>query len=267
MSATRILPVAIRNAGDLATICAGEGAKSDPLWERATKAKRQWIRDRLAELGTFAWVAYNGADPIGMIQCHPDHDATGVGVAIIDCIWVPKKSRWGRGIGSKLLAEVETTMQRQHRWFDGKPADGMAAMAFHGEAEGQQSAESFYLHHGFIHLDGAADLMFKPFLPETVWTPTPRALMAPASLPDDEARVTVLLGPLSCPFQYRILSQTGVYAGDKLGLATLEIDAVADPEGYAAHGAVTGILVNGHLLQHDLLRRDKLDKELARLQT
>src|SRR5450756_2754596 len=59
MSATRILPVAIRNAGDLATICAGEGAKSDPLWERATKAKRQWVRDRLAELGTFAWVAYN----------------------------------------------------------------------------------------------------------------------------------------------------------------------------------------------------------------
>ncbi len=100
MSATRILPVAVRNAGDLATICAGEGAKSDPLWERAIKAKRQWVRDRLAEMGTFAWVAYNGADPIGMIQCHPDRDGAGVGVAVIDCIWVPKKSRWGRGIAA-----------------------------------------------------------------------------------------------------------------------------------------------------------------------
>ncbi|MHB8106858.1 MAG: GNAT family N-acetyltransferase [Candidatus Cryosericum sp.] len=265
MSATRILPVAVRNAGDLATICAGEGAKSDPLWERATKAKRQWVRERLAELGTFAWVAYNGADPIGMIQCHPERDPAGVGVAVIDCIWVPKKSRWGRGIGSKLLAEVETTMQRQHRWFDGKPADGMAAVAFHGESEGQQSAESFYLHHGFVHMDGESDLMFKPFLPETVWVPTPRAVAAPTSLPDDDARVTVLLGPLSCPFQYRILSQTGTYVGEKLGMTVTEVDAVADPEGYLAHGGLTGILVKGHVLGHNLLQREKLDEELRGL--
>jgi GNAT superfamily N-acetyltransferase len=267
MSATRILPVAIRNAGDLASICAGEGAKSDPLWERATKAKRQWVRDRLAELGTFAWVAYNGADPIGMIQCHPEHDASGTGVAVIDCIWVPKKSRWGRGIGSKLLAEVETTMQRQHRWFDGKPADGIAAEAFHGEAEGQQSAESFYLHHGFVHVDGTPDLMFKPFAPETTWVPARQALTSPTPLPDDQARVTVLLGPLSCPFQYRILSQTGTYVGTKLGMPVTEVDALSNPEEYAAHGGLTGILVNGRPLQHDLLRRDKLDEELSRLKT
>ncbi|MBA4364410.1 MAG: hypothetical protein C0398_00170 [Coprothermobacter sp.] len=265
MSATRILPVAVRNAGDLATICAGEGAKSDPLWERATKAKRQWARDRLAELGTFAWVAYNGADPIGMIQCHPDRDPMGVGVAVIDCIWVPKKSRWGRGIGSKLLAEVETTMQRQHRWFDGKTADGMAAIAFHGEAEGQQSAESFYLHHGFVHVDGDPDLMFKPFLPETVWTSTPRAVVEPTTLPDDQARVTVLLGPLSCPFQYRILSQTGTYVGEKLGIPVTEVDAVIDPERYLAHGGHPGILVHGRPLQYDLLQRERLNEELRGL--
>jgi GNAT superfamily N-acetyltransferase len=265
MSATRILPVAVRNAGDLATICAGEGAKSDPVWERATKAKRQWVRDRLVELGTFAWVAYNGADPIGMIQCHPDRDAAGVGVAVIDCIWVPKKSRWGRGIGSKLLAEVEATMQRQHRWFDGKPANGMAAMAFHGEAEGQQSAESFYLHHGFAHVPGDPDLMFKPFLPETVWTPTPRTLTTPTSLPDDQARVTVLLGPLSCPFQYRILSQTSIYVAEKLGMPVVEVDAAGDPEGYMARGGRPGILVKGRLLEHDLWQREKLDQELAGL--
>jgi len=265
MSATRILPVAVRNAGDLATICAGEGAKSDPLWERATKAKRQWVRDRLAELGTFAWVAYNGADPIGMIQCHPDRDTMGVGVALIDCIWVPKKSRWGRGIGSKLLAEVEVTMQRQHRWFDGKPADGMAAMAFHGEAEGQQSAESFYLHHGFAHVGSDPDLMFKPLQPDTVWTPTPRAVVTPTSLPDDQARVTVLLGPLSCPFQYRMLSKTGTYVGEKLGMTVVEVDAVSDPEGYLAHGGHPGILAGGCPLDYDLLQRGKLDEELGGL--
>jgi GNAT superfamily N-acetyltransferase len=265
MSATRILPVAVRNAGDLATICAGEGAKSDPLWERATKAKRQWVRDRLAELGTFAWVAYNGADPIGMIQCHPDRDPTGAGVAVIDCIWVPKKSRWGRGIGSKLLAEVETTMQRQHRWFDGKPADGMAAIAFHGEAEGQQSAESFYLHHGFVHVDGNPDLMFKPFLPETVWTPALLPGAQTTALPGDEARVTVLLGPLSCPFVYRVLSQTGTYAAEKLGIPVVEVDATGDSEGYVARGGHPGILVKGRRLEHDLWQREKLDQELTEL--
>lgn len=266
MSATRILPIAVRNAGDLATICTGEGAKSDPLWERAAKAKRQWIRDRLAELGTFAWVAYNGADPIGMVQCHPEHDASGTGVAVIDCIWVPKKSRWGRGVGSKLLAEVETTMQRQHHWFNGKAADGIAAMAFHGEAEGQQSAESFYLRHGFVHVDGYPDLMFKPFSPDTAWTPNPPTAMTPTSLPDDDGRVTVLLGPVACPFQYRILSQTGTYVATKLGLPVTEVDAVGDPDGYSAHGGCTGVLVNGHPLKHDLLQRDKLDAEVAGLQ-
>ncbi len=265
MSATRILPVAVRNAGDLATICAGEGAKSDPLWERAIKAKRQWVRDRLAEMGTFAWVAYNGADPIGMIQCHPDRDGAGVGVAVIDCIWVPKKSRWGRGIGSKLLAEVETTMQRQHRWFDGKPADGMAAMAFHGEAEGQQSAESFYLRHGFAHVPGDPDLMFKPFLPETVWMPSLLAETPTTAMPDDQDRVTVLLGPLSCPFQYRVLSQTGTYVAEKLSLQVVEVDAAGDPEGYAARGSHPGILVKGRLLEHDLWQREKLDQELTGL--
>jgi hypothetical protein len=138
-------------------------------------------------------------------------------------------------------------------------------MVFHGEAEGQQSAESFYVHHGFVHVDGDPDLMFKPFLPETVWTPTPRAVMTPTSLPDDQARVTVLLGPLSCPFQYRILSQTGTYAGEKLGLTVIEVDAVVDPEGYLAHGGLTGILVKGRLLGHDLLQREKLDEELRGL--
>jgi GNAT superfamily N-acetyltransferase len=263
MSAARILPVAIRNAGDLAKICAGEGAKSDPLWERAIKAKKQWVRDRLSELGTFAWLAYDGAEPTGMIQCHPER--TNIDVCVIDCIWIPKKSRWGRGIGSKLLAEVETTMQRQHRWFDGKPADGLAAMAFHGEAEGQQSAESFYLGHGFAHVEGVPDLMFRALQPDIVWIPGPRAEKVPTPVPGDEARVTVVLGPLSCPFMFRMLSKTGAYAGEKLGLPVAEVDLVADPEGYAAHGGQTGILVKGHLLEHDLWQREKLDEELKGL--
>jgi GNAT superfamily N-acetyltransferase len=263
MSATRILPVAIRNAGDLATICAGESAKSDPLWERAIKAKRQWVRDRLAELGTFAWVAYNGADPIGMIQCHPER--SNIDVCVIDCIWIPKKSRWGRGIGSKLLAEVETTMQRQHRWFDGKPADGLAAVAFHGEAEGQQSAESFYLGHGFAHVEGDPDLMFRALQPDVVWTPAPRAQSMPTPLPGDEKRITVVLGPLSCPFQYRILTRTGTYVGEKLGLPVADVDAVTDPEGYLARGGHPSILVHGHALRFDLLQREKLDEELKGL--
>jgi hypothetical protein len=156
-------------------------------------------------------------------------------------------------------------MQRQHRWFDGKPADGMAAIAFHGEAEGQQSAESFYLHHGFVHMDGDSDLMFKSFLPDVVWTSTPRTVVTPTSLPEDQARITVLLGPLSCPFQYRIHSQTGTYVGDKLGMTVTEVDAVIDPEGYLAHGGLSGILVNGRLLQHDLLQRERLDRELMEL--
>jgi len=156
-------------------------------------------------------------------------------------------------------------MQRQHRWFDGKPADGMAAMAFHGEAEGQQSAESFYVHHGFVHMDSDPDLMFKSFQPDIVWTPASHAVVPPTSLPDDQARVTVLLGPLSCPFQYRILSQTGTYVGEKLGMTVTEVDAVIDPEGYLAHGGLTGILVNGRLLGYDLLRREKLDEELRGL--
>lgn len=263
MSATRVLPVAVRNAGDLAMICAGEGAKSDPLWERATKAKRQWVRDRLAELGTFAWVAYNGADPIGMIQCHPER--TNIDVCVIDCIWIPKKSRWGRGIGSKLLAEVETTMQRQHRWFDGKPADGLAAIAFHGEAEGQQSAESFYLHHGFVHADGVPDLMFRPLQPDLVWVPGPHTEKMPTAVPGDEARVTVVLGPLSCPYQFRMLTKTGEYVGEKLGLPVVEVDSVVDPEGYVARGGRTGILVHGHALQNDLSHHEMLDEELTGL--
>ncbi|HWQ21336.1 MAG TPA: hypothetical protein VN478_01255, partial [Clostridia bacterium] len=154
---------------------------------------------------------------------------------------------------------------RQHRWFDGKPADGMAAMAFHGEAEGQQSAESFYLHHGFAHVPGDPDLMFKPFLPETVWTPTLLATRPTTALPDDQARVTVLLGPLSCPFQYRVLSQTGTYVAEKLGIPVVEVDATGDSEGYVARGGRPGILVKGRLLEYDLWQREKLDQELAGL--
>ncbi len=263
MSAARILPVAIRNAGDLAKICAGEGAKSDPLWERAIKARKQWVRDRLSELGTFAWLAYDGAEPTGMIQCHPER--TNIDVCVIDCIWIPKKSRWGRGIGSKLLAEVETTMQRQHRWFDGKPADGLAAMAFHGEAEGQQSAESFYLGHGFAHVEGVPDLMFRALQPDLVWLPGPRTEKIPTAVPGDEARVTVVLGPLSCPCQFRMLIRTGEYVGEKLGLPVVEVDSVADPEGYVARGGRTGILVHGHALQNDLSHHEMLDEELTGL--
>jgi hypothetical protein len=107
--------------------------------------------------------------------------------------------------------------------------------------------------------------MFKSFQPDIVWTPTPRAVVAPTSQPDDQARVTVLLGPLSCPFQYRILSQTGTYVGEKLGMTVTEVDAVSDPEGYLAHGGLSGILVGGHQLRYDLLQREKLDEELRGL--
>lgn len=265
MSATRILPVAVRNAGDLASICCPD--KSDPLWKEAVKAKREWIRERLHELGTFAWIAYNGADPVGMIQCHPEKGQ--VNVAFIDCLWIPKKSHWGRGIGTKLLAEVEGVMQRQHHWFDGKPADGIAAASFHGEAEGQQSAEAFYEHHGFVRIEGVPDVMFKAFTPEIAWTPDPGSLPAasaqPSGLPEDAGRVTVLLGPVSCPFQYSLLSKTGAYVGEKLHLPVTEINAAVDPDGYKAHGTCTGILVNGHPVRHNLLEREKLDDEVSSL--
>jgi GNAT superfamily N-acetyltransferase len=263
MSAARILPVTVRNAGDLAKVCAGENAKSDPLWERAVKAKRQWARDRLSKLGTFAWIAYDGAEATGMIQCHPER--TGIDICVIDCLWVPRKTHWGRGIGTKLLAEVESTMQRQHRWFDGKPADGLAAMAFHGESEGQQSAESFYLSHGFAHVDGDPDLMFRAFRPDVAWIPFPHAETAPIPLPGDEERITVMLGPLSCPFVYRMLAKTGAYAGEKLGLPVVELDSTEDPEGYAARGGRPGVLVRGRVLRHDLWQREELDKELEGL--
>jgi hypothetical protein len=75
----------------------------------------------------------------------------------------------------------------------------------------------------------------------------------------------MLLGPLPCPFQYRILNQTGTYVGEKLGMTVTEVDAVSDPEGYLARGGLTGILVKGRLLGYDLLRREKLDEELTGL--
>jgi hypothetical protein len=89
--------------------------------------------------------------------------------------------------------------------------------------------------------------------------------VTPTSLPEDQARVTVLLGPLSCPFQYRILSQTGTYVGEKLGMTVAEVDAVNDPEDYLAHGGLSGILVGGRQLWYDLLQRERLDKELKEL--
>ncbi len=85
------------------------------------------------------------------------------------------------------------------------------------------------------------------------------------AMPDDQDRVTVLLGPLSCPFQYRVLSQTGTYVAEKLSLQVVEVDAAGDPEGYAARGSHPGILVKGRLLEHDLWQREKLDQELTGL--
>ena len=48
-------------------------------------------------------------------------------------------------------------------------------------------------------------------------------------------------------------------------MTVTEVDAVIDPEGYLAHGGLSGILVNGRLLQHDLLQCERLDRELMEL--
>jgi GNAT superfamily N-acetyltransferase len=268
MSQIRIMPVTVRNAGDLATMCAGDANKSDELWQRAIKAKRAWVRARLADLGTFAWLAYDGADAVGVVQCHPERD--GGEVAFIDCLWVPGKRYWGHGVGKKLLATVESSVSKQHRWFDGKSADAVAALAFHGEAEGQRSAESFYAYHGFVRMQEDAEIMVKILeteeqKPALSWTPHTGDVQLLTPQPEDMERVTVLLGPIACPFQYRILSKTGTYAGEKLGMPVAEVDAMGDPDGYAVRGGHSGILVGDRPLRYDLLEREKLDEELNAL--
>lgn len=261
MELMRVVPVTSCNAGDLASLCVPEGAESDALWIRAIEAKRQWALDRLRALGTFAWLARDGEESTGMIQCHPERN--GIDICFIDCMWVPRKHCWGRGIGGRLLAEVMAVMQCGHPWFDGKPADGIAARAFHGEAEGQQSAESFYMSRGFEHAGGDAELVFHPLRPGVTWNPSETSATALTAIPDDDRRVTVLLGPLDCPFVYRVLARTGAYAGEKLGLPVVDVDATLDPEGYRSRGGRPGILVCGRMLHGDLWERDKLDRELA----
>ncbi len=261
MELMRVMPVTSSNAGDLASLCIPEGAESDALWIRAIESKRQWILDRLESLGTFAWLACHGEKPAGMIQCHPERN--GIDICFIDCMWVPRKPCWGSGIGSRLLAEVMAVMRCGHPWFDGKPADGIAARAFHGEAEGQQSAESFYIKRGFEHVGGDAELVFHPLRSNTTWNPSEPTTTALTASPDDDSRVTVLLGPLDCPFAYRVLARTGAYAGEKLELPVVEVDAMLDPEEYRSHGGRPGVLACGRLLHSDLWERDKLDRELA----
>lgn len=260
-AAIHVVPVTAENAGDLADICAP--AQQDDLWKRAIEAKRRWVQERLTVLGTFAWLAYDGPEAAGMVQCHPERGAAQV--LFIDCMWVPRKEHWGKGIGSRLLAAVEAAAVSGNGWFDGRPADGIAAAAFHGESEGQRSAEDFYRQHGFLPVTGAADLVFKHLAPGAAWSPPPGGGALPSALPTDAGQVVVLLGPLPCPFSYRILSATGAYVAQRLGKPLRIIDDTQEPEAARAHGDHAGILADGQPLRHTLVERVELDREIDQL--
>ncbi len=86
----RIRDVTDENKDGLCRICVPSEKRNDPTFVTGMEGKRKWAMKMLQKWGSFAKLAYDGSDPVGLIQYE---SVPREGVVYIHCIYVPEKER------------------------------------------------------------------------------------------------------------------------------------------------------------------------------
>ncbi|MFX1563763.1 MAG: hypothetical protein ACFFDP_10725 [Promethearchaeota archaeon] len=177
---------------DLIHLCVPEEHADTPSFVEGMNVKKQWVNHVLADFGCVAKLAYDGKDPIGMIQYLPDPTEH---LIKITCIFVPQTKNLRKGVGRTLTRNLIDDMKTPKPYFNDTTPNALVTWAF--DIPNRYAQTEFYQKMGFKRAVGD-----DPFL---LYFPIKKGYTHKAKekvyIPQDEDRgkALIFLDP-SCPF-------------------------------------------------------------------
>jgi GNAT superfamily N-acetyltransferase len=247
---------------DLCWVCVSPEKRDDPDWIRGVADKKKWAVEALAEWGPFAKVAYLNGSPAGMIQYRPSPEEQ---VVRIDCIYVPVRSHWGKGIAGRLLRRLMEDVQKPMSWFDSKRPLGLVTKTFPGGAAEQYTAREFFTRKGFRQIGEDPDYLYYPLQPGFVYKPVPKKEASYIPQDEDKGKVVIISGPDYCPATYAyFLKRMERYIREiDPGVSIRWIDSSEEPQEVRERNVgVSDCIVNAKLIKSYVLDKDNFQKEV-----
>ena len=257
-----IKDVTNENVEDLCWVCVFPCLRDEADWVRGVKDKKKWAVEMLPKWGPFAKVAYENGDPAGMIQYRPVHEER---IVSIDCIYVPVRSYWGKGIGSRLLGSLMEDVQKPMSWFDNKRPLGLVTRTFRGGALEQYTAREFFARKGFRQIGEDPDHLCYPLQPGYVYRPAAKKEGGYVPQDEDKGMVVIVSGPDYCPATYPyFLRRMETYIREINPEAPIRwIDSSEEPEETRKRNVAVGTcIVNAELVRSSVLDKDNFQQEV-----
>jgi ribosomal protein S18 acetylase RimI-like enzyme len=262
MTEITVRNVTEKNMDDLCWVCVFPCQRDDPGWARGARDKKKWAAEMFSKWGSFAKVAYENDDPAGMIQCRPSPEEQ---VVRIDCIYVPVKSHWRKGIGSRLLRSLMEDVQKPMSWFDSERPSALVTTTFPGGAPEQYTAREFFTREGFRQIGKDPDHLYYPLKPGFVRNPIPKKEVRYLPHEEDKGKVVIVSGPDYCPATYPyFLKRMENYIKEiARGVSIRWLDSSEEPEEVKKRGVSVGdCIVNARLIKSCVLDKDSFQEEV-----
>lgn len=247
---------------DLCCVCVFPCLRDDPDWIRGVADKKKWAVEMLPKWGSFAKVAYQNGNPVGMVQYRPVHKER---IVNIDCIYVPVRSCWGKGIATRLLRSLMEDVEKPMSWFDNGRPLALVTTTFRGGAPEQYTAREFFARRGFKKVGKDPDHLCYPLQPGFVYEPVAKKEARYVPQEEDERKVVIVSGPDYCPATYPyFLKRMEKYIGEISPEVPIRwIDSSEEPEEVRKRNVSVGdCIVNAILIKACVLDKDSFQKEV-----
>ncbi len=180
------------NVDDLVNLCVPCSKKTDPYFVEGMKMKRLWAKDGMKKYGTVAKIAYEGFQPVGMIQFLPRPAEKIVDVI---CLFVPYKTKLRMGIGTTLLDSLIEDMRQPKPYFGVDTPNALFVKAF--QIPEWYPQQEFYQKRGFERVDGDDPFtLYYPLKPGYIHSPRDERFVPQ---PEDRGKAVIFYDP-ACPF-------------------------------------------------------------------
>jgi predicted GNAT family acetyltransferase len=188
----KIVDVCRETADDLIRLCVPAENTGTHSFIEGMKVKKRWINQVLEEFGCVAKLAYDGTEPVGMIQYYPNPEER---IINITCIFVPQTKNLKKGVGSRLTRSLIDDMSLPKPYFEDAKPYAVITRAF--DIPNRYAQTKFYQKMGFKKAIGTdLFLLYFPLEKGYIYRPKKKTY-----IPQDEDRGKALLfiDP-SCPF-------------------------------------------------------------------
>jgi GNAT superfamily N-acetyltransferase len=262
MDEINVRNVTEENVEDLCWVCVFPCQRDDPDWVKGAEDKKKWAAEMLPKWGSFAKVAYENSGPAGMIQYRPVPEQR---IVNIDCIYVPVKSYWGKGIGSILLRSLMQDVQEPMSWVDNRRPFALVTTTFPGGAPEQYTAREFFKRKGFRQIGDDPDHVYYPLQSGFVYKPVPKKEVRYLPQDEDKGKVIIISGPDYCPATYPyFLKRMEKYIKEICPNVPVRwMDSSEEPEEIEKRNVAVGsCIVNARLIKSYVLNKDNFQKEV-----